>query len=56
MVVIVGLMYNNFNLAQAMSASLPRIKTVNELPKHNSIEIPRELKVKFRRLTLEESA
>jgi chromosome segregation ATPase len=46
-------MDNNFNLAH-MSASLPRIKTVHVLPKHPSIEIPKELKVKFRKLTLDE--
>jgi hypothetical protein len=37
-----------------MSASLPRIKTVYEMAKQNSSEFQKDLKVKFRRLTLDE--
>ena len=43
--------YNNFNRQNKMSSSLPRIKTVQELGKHQSQHNPPPLK--FRKLTLD---
>jgi hypothetical protein len=37
-----------------MSASLPRIKTVHEMSKLNISEMQKDVRVKFRRLTLED--
>lgn len=37
-----------------MSASLPRIRTISEMAKQNHPDSQKDLKVKFRRLTLDE--
>lgn len=37
-----------------MSASLPRIRTVSEMAKHHNPDSQKDLKLKFRRLALDE--